>query len=997
MKLFFTRLIILITLVLIPLMAQGNIQGVVRDSLDNSPLYGANVIILGTSLGCATNIEGEYKITRVPDGTYQIKISYVGYQSKTFTVKILDNKTTQLKTFLSPDIYEGETVLVTAQALGQAAAINQQLTSKTIVNVISEEKIQELPDANAAEAIGRLPGVALQRSGGEANKVVLRGLSDKFSSITIDGVRMAATDVDSRGVDLSTISQGSLAGIELYKALTPDKDADAIAGSVNLVTKKAPVDRVIKLDAKGAYNKLNNTANQYDFAIKYGERFFSNLLGVQITANIEQKDRSNEQIDLDHGAAANNLDDYEITDLSLVFNKELRKRNGLGILLDIETPDEGSIKINNIINNTKRDYIRYSRNYPTNGAELFYSARDREQEIQTYNGSIRGDNHLFGFDINWSLSYNQSKAFFPYDFTMNFIEPPSTDASGTPISHMKNFPNSVLKGPAELLIPYALNNFQKSYLYSAFDRDENNFEKEKTAFLDISKSYTLSRLLSGEIKAGGKYRAKSRYKDQAELLSPYYLEDFRSYYKDENGNVYPKNLTGTRFENLQKIGSRILFTNFLDSNPETRNVYEKYLLNPLINRDALRLWRQININGVRTLNGAENEFQRNIEADAYHYDILERVTSAYLMNTLNIGQDITFIAGLRVEMEDNEYKSRYSPKDLSGFPTPLGMIRDTTAAHTETVWLPNFHVTLRPTDFLNVRLAAYKALARPDFNHRLESFVARRVGTFYPGNSLYIGNPNLKAAKAWNFEINTSVYGNEIGLFSVSLFYKEIKDMFHSINGVQVIGQGVLDSLGITYKQPFANLPYYLGYPYNSDKPTKVWGIEIEHQTNLGFLPGLLKNIVLSYNLSFVRSETFIKTSELIEYTLPGPFPIKKYKSVIIESKEKLEGQPELFGNVAIGYDISGFSARLSVFFQSQYNRTFSGNRRSDSIVNDFSRWDLALKQTVTDYLTILLNINNLTNFEEGTSTKNRILGWELLNSSEKYGLNADLGVRVTL
>ena len=66
----------------------------------------------------------------------------------------------------------------------------------------------------------------------------MRGLSDKYSTITIDGARISPTDADARGVDLSTISQGSLAGIELYKALTADMDADAIAGSVNFVTKK---------------------------------------------------------------------------------------------------------------------------------------------------------------------------------------------------------------------------------------------------------------------------------------------------------------------------------------------------------------------------------------------------------------------------------------------------------------------------------------------------------------------------------------------------------------------------------------------------------------------------------------------------------------------------------------------------------------------------------------------------------------------------------------
>ena len=76
---------------------------------------------------------------------------------------------------------EGEIAIVTAQAFGQRAAINQQLASNSVVNIVSAEKIEELPDATAAEAIGRLPGVSLKRSSGEANKVVIRGLSPKYN------------------------------------------------------------------------------------------------------------------------------------------------------------------------------------------------------------------------------------------------------------------------------------------------------------------------------------------------------------------------------------------------------------------------------------------------------------------------------------------------------------------------------------------------------------------------------------------------------------------------------------------------------------------------------------------------------------------------------------------------------------------------------------------------------------------------------------------------
>ena len=83
--------------------------------------------------------------------------------------------------------------------------------------------------------------------------------------------------------------------------------------------------------------------------------------------------------------------------------------------------------------------------------------------------------------------------------------------------------------------------------------------------------------------------------------------------------------------------------------------------------------------------------------------------------------------------------------------------------------------------------------------------------------------------------------------------------MYHLVNNIRVDSDEILDSLGIDWTSPFAsNQTYDLTYPYNSSKPTKVWGFEIEQQTNLHFLPGLLQNIVIGYNFSFVKSETFI-------------------------------------------------------------------------------------------------------------------------------------------
>ncbi len=501
-----TLVTVLAILVVIPslLLAQGTIRGVVSDSTSGDVLVGANVLVKGTALGAATDLYGKFRIPNISAGTRTLRIAYIGYKSREIPVVIADGEEALINVRLLPDVIEGQEVLVTAQARGQEAAINQQLTSNTIVNVISEEKIKELPDANAAEAIGRLPGVSLIRSGGEANKVILRGMSDKFTAFTIDGIRIPSTDADARGVDLSTFSQGTLAGVELFKALTPDKDADAIAGSINLVTRKAPSVRQIRVDAKGAYNKLTKNFGQYDFTGKYGERFFDDILGVQVNANLEQRDRSNEQYTLSLDGTLRNFTDYMISDFTLGYVDETRKRGGVGLLLDINTPDSGSIRINNLFNQTDRDYITYNRDYPNGGERVYYTAWDREQKINTFNSSIRGDNYLFDMNINWGLSFAQSQSNYPYNYRMQFSEPPSNGVSG-----MRAIPEDIWKGPVEKFIPYAYNNFGMSSLDTAVYSTEKNRDIERTAFLDLSRKYTLGDMMSGEIKAGGKFRYRS--------------------------------------------------------------------------------------------------------------------------------------------------------------------------------------------------------------------------------------------------------------------------------------------------------------------------------------------------------------------------------------------------------------------------------------------------------------------------------------------------------
>ncbi len=990
--------------------SQGILQGTVSDSTSREVLVGANILLKGTAIGGISDIEGRFRVANIPAGTYTVRFAYLGFKTKEVPVTIVKGENTILNASLIPDVIEGQEVVITAQARGQLSAMNQQLKAVTMVNVISEEKIKELPDANAAEAIGRLPGVSLIRSGGEANKVILRGMSDKFARVTIDGVGMASTDSNARGIDLSMISQGTLSGVELSKSLTPDKDADAIAGSINLVTKRAPSERDIRVDAKGNYNALKPTYNQYDFSMYYGERFFDDVFGFQFTGNLEAKDRSNEKVNFNYDFPAVEQGtgrelDWGIDDVILTYTDEQRKRNGASFFFDVNTPDSGTIRFNNVYSATSRNILTHLRDYPvgasdlvSNGNGVSYIYKYSEQEVKTYNSSLRGENHLFDLDIIWGASFSQSEALIPFEHELQF-----TETSNLGISGMKNIPPSMYHGPAENFSQYAYNNFSKSTLSWGFFNDKKNIDKERTLYIDISKKYYLGDIFSGDLKLGGKYKNKNRIKNSRQEFSPYYTQSY-NFTRTADGTVLPKNYSGTKFENLQKDGPLVLFTNFIDKVPARRSIFEKFDLNPLINTDAIKDWYNLNKDGYNDVGGVPEYANNPLEIGNY-YDVTERVTSAYVMNTLNMGEELTFIVGGRIEKENNDYLARYSLGTVAGFPVPQGNFKDTLSTYAESNFMPHLHITLRPTDYMNVRFAAYKALARPDFSSRLAAFVAD--GSTW----VVLGNPSLKSAKAWNFELNTSFFGKSIGMISLSAFYKEIEDLSNTTNRLVVNNQPLtngktfFDSVGIKFNNPFGNnqVTLRLNVPYNSSKKAKVWGFEVEHQANLNFLPGYLQYLVLSYNFSIVRSEQHLLTWKV--YTTYdttqspfGPVVTPTAHNYYTLEKNKLFNQPEFFGNLAVGYDIGGFSARLSLFYQGEFPRSYSQDGRNESITNKFNRWDLSIKHQATENVAILLSINNLNDFEEGTSTRHKVEPyWTLQTSRQRYGLTGDLGVRIDL
>ena len=135
---------------------RSTIVGTVTDSDIKEPMPFASVTVKGTTIGSVTDINGKYTLTGVPSGQQQIEFRYLGYQSQLLDVTVVPGKTVELNASLTSEAIQSLEVVIVGQAKGQTQAINQQLNSQGIVNVVSLEKMKELPDPNAAEAVGQV-------------------------------------------------------------------------------------------------------------------------------------------------------------------------------------------------------------------------------------------------------------------------------------------------------------------------------------------------------------------------------------------------------------------------------------------------------------------------------------------------------------------------------------------------------------------------------------------------------------------------------------------------------------------------------------------------------------------------------------------------------------------------------------------------------------------------------------------------------------------------
>ena len=234
MKRIFLILILTISTCVVQAQDSGIVYGKVTESEGGMSLPGATLKLNGENKYTTTNNKGEFEFLNVPFGTYEIVVTYIGYEDQNQTITVDSKKGVVVKFVLGARLDQLKEVVVIGDRLrGQAKAINKQKTNQNITNVISSDQVGRFPDANIGDALKRVPGITMQNDQGEARNIIIRGLAPALNSVTLNGDRIPSAEGDNRNVQMDLIPADMISTIEVNKTLTSDMDADAIGASVN--------------------------------------------------------------------------------------------------------------------------------------------------------------------------------------------------------------------------------------------------------------------------------------------------------------------------------------------------------------------------------------------------------------------------------------------------------------------------------------------------------------------------------------------------------------------------------------------------------------------------------------------------------------------------------------------------------------------------------------------------------------------------------------------
>lgn len=251
----------------------ADIKGKVTDITTGEALIGATVQIEGTTKAAATDIDGLFTFSGLDESAnYTLTIKYISYKTTKIDGVRAEAQPQVLEIKLKPDEQTLKEVTVTgvARKNTEIAVIQMTKSSPVIVSNVSAQEITKTQDTNAGEVIRRVPGVSLI----DDKFVMVRGLSQRYNNVWINGGAVPSSEADSRAFSFDLIPSSQIDNMQIVKTPSPEYPADYTGGFITITTKDIPAENTAELSVGGNWNDISSFS---DF--KYAKGSGTDFLG----------------------------------------------------------------------------------------------------------------------------------------------------------------------------------------------------------------------------------------------------------------------------------------------------------------------------------------------------------------------------------------------------------------------------------------------------------------------------------------------------------------------------------------------------------------------------------------------------------------------------------------------------------------------------------------------------------------------------------------------
>jgi outer membrane receptor protein involved in Fe transport len=770
----------------------GNISGKIEDKSTNEELIGANVLVLGTSLGASTDIDGNYFIKGLYEGEYSLKISYISYQSVTIEkVKVKAGQNTTLNISLAPSSTELEEVIVTAEALktSEASVLRIQRNSASIVDGFSAELIKKNNSSDGTDILKRMSGVTIS----EGKYAFVRGVGDRYNNTTLNGASLPSTDPEKKSFSYDIFPANLVESVITAKTFTPDKPADFSGGLVQISTVEFPQKFTSEISMSSGINTATSLKGFTNYAgggtdfwgIDDGTRNFPDIIGSE---KIVRGNFSDQQLQEITSSFKNNWD-----------------------INSTKAPINGSFKFTagdkfDISNSDIFGYIgsfSYSNSSVT--AEKQKNFYDFSGPRLLYNGMSYSNNVMWSGMLNLSYKFAQTNKISVKNIYNQNADDEVIVFKGDyryadqyrEITSLRFVSRSLLSSQliGEHLFSL-LNGLNLDWIFSFSRSDRNEPDARR---------YVYSRSLDDASEP-------LRFQLDQSLATRYYgdLTD-----NDYNGGI---NFNIKPFINpeLPKIKFGI-FYNKKDRIFDARTFGFRNLPGGSFLREDSVLQRSVQ--EIFTPENISNTFIgiNEITKASDSYSSNQKVAAGYGMFDALFLEKIRVVAGARFE---------YSNQILNSFSQTGENIN---VNETYRDWQPSVNLTYLLMSDINLRFAYSRTLARPEF---------RELAPFsyfdFIANELVQGNPDLKRTLVDNYDLRFEFYPRGGELVALSLFYKKFNNPIEETLTASSSNEPI---------RSFANAVKADNY-----------GLELELRKSLDFLGDFVDHFSVVGNLTLINS-----------------------------------------------------------------------------------------------------------------------------------------------